>query len=294
MSGRVLVTGATGLVGREVLRALDAGTWEVASTSRSPANLPRHHACDLSDPGAVRDLLAEACPEVIVHLAGGTAANRHELYRKNVLATVHLLESAAQLTERPYCLVFGSAAEYGDVSAEPIAESAPLRPVSDYGRAKAAQTAVAESLGRARGLPLTVLRPFNLVSPDLPDSSALGNLRRQLLASPAPRPAVECGRLDVVRDWVPIGFVAQVVRRLVEGPVPGRTLNVCSGVGIALGRVLAAMAERLGVQPRLIEKPELIARPAALRVVGDPAALRAATGLSVTPTPASLAELLLG
>jgi GDP-4-dehydro-6-deoxy-D-mannose reductase len=293
MSGRLLVTGASGLVGRAVLRALEREPWQVVPTSRSPSGLPEHRSCDLSDPALARELLAEVRPDVVVHLAGGTAATPGELYRNNVLATVHLLEAAARLGAPPYCLVFGSAAEYGDASEEPIAESAPLRPVTDYGRAKAAQTTLAAWLGRARGMPLTVLRPFNLVTHELPATTALGNLRRQLLAGSGAARTIECGRLDIVRDFIPLATVEEAIRRLLEAPAPERTLNLCSGVGIAVGAILDAMAEQLGVTLRVVERPELAAIPAAPQVVGDPTALRATLGLTVTPTPGSLAELLL-
>lgn len=289
---RILVTGATGLIGREVLNVLDDGPWEIVPSSRSGADLPNHCRLDLSDPDSTRVLVEQVRPAVVVHLAGGTSANRHELYQKNVLSTVHLLEALGRLAERPYCIVFGSAAEYGDAD-EPISESAPLRPVTEYGRAKVAQTTLAESISRARDLPLTILRPFNVVSHRLPPSNALGNMRQQLLGSQGPERSVECGRLDIVRDFVPLADVAEVVRRLVTKPAPGRVLNVCSGVGIELGSILAAMASRLGVSLRIVQRPDLVAIPCASRVVGDPAGLIETVGLPITPTPESLAGLLL-
>lgn len=292
MNGRLLVTGATGLIGRELVPALRQGPLEVVPTSRSASDLPRHRRCDLSEPEAVRALIDEVEPEAVVHLAGGTAASRHELYRKNVLASVHLLEALARLSPAPYCIVLGSAAEYGDADGL-ISESAPLRPVTEYGQAKVAQTTLAEWIGRARGLRLTVLRPFNLVSPRLPPSSALGNMRRQLLAAEGPERRVECGRLDVVRDFVPVAGVVEAVVRLLARPAPGRAINVCSGRGIELGEILAAMVRRLGGELRIVPAPDLAAVPAAPRVVGDPAALREVLGLSIAPTPESLAELLL-
>jgi GDP-4-dehydro-6-deoxy-D-mannose reductase len=340
MSRRILVTGATGLIGRALLPALRSD--QVIPLARSAADLPGCLQCDLSDPDATRQAVQEIRPDAIVHLAGGTAASREELYRKNVLATVHLLEAAARLDPRPYVLVFGSAAEYGDAPGELIPETAPLRPVTEYGRAKAAQTALASWLAGARQIPLTILRPFNLVSPRLPLSSALGNMRQQLLAPhpptpspiPSPRPGegeksgvssggvgraaaplsrrlggdgrgdggegpagaevpVRCGNLEIVRDFVPLASVVEGVRRLLDRPAPGRVINLCSGVGITLGEILDAMAERLGVTLRIVRDPALAALPAAPRAVGDPSAFFAATGLAIAPTPRALAALLL-
>ena len=305
MIRRLLVTGAGGLVGRELLPALGSGPDEVFALGRSPADLPAYRVCDLGDPEATRRVVAEIRPDAVIHLAGGTAASRHALYRDNVLSTVHLLEAAAGLAAAPYCIVLGSAAEYGNIAAELIDETSPLEPCTAYGRAKAAQTTLAESICRQHGIPLTVLRPFNLVSPHLPLEPALGSLRRQLLASgvaeeKAPGEGserkvrrVRCGRLDVIRDFVPVAFVVAAMQRLLAAPAPGLTINVCSGVGIELGELLTAMARRLGVELAVEIDPVLAALPAAPRAVGDPARLRQRLGLAIAPTPEALAELLL-
>lgn len=278
MTGPVLVTGAGGLIGEELLRRL--GPAAVAAG--------RSRERDLSVPGEAAALIDSVRPATIVHLAGGTSPDRHEVYRKNVLPTVHLLEAAARLKRHPYCIVIGSAAEYGEGSGESITEASPLRPVSDYGRAKLAQTTLAESICRSAGLPLTILRPFNVVSPRLPPSTALGNMREQLLRGNV----VECGRLDVIRDFVPLPAVAETIERLIESPAPG-TINVCSGTGIELGSILKAMAGRLGRGLKIVQKPELLAIPAAPRVVGDPARLAEVTGMRIEVTAASIAEILI-
>jgi len=272
---RILVTGAAGLIGEALLPALRLTSDEIIPLDRS--------ACELSDPDAARRAVAAIRPEVVVHLAGGTAADPGELYRDNVLATVHLLEALACLETRPWCLVFGSAAEH--------------TPVTEYGRAKRAQTTLAAWLAGARGIPLTILRPFNIVSHRLPAASALGNMRRQLLAGEGRERSVRCGRLDIVRDFVPLADVVEAVRRLLARPAPGemagQAIDVCSGAGIALGEILAAMGRRLEVNVRIVPDPDLGAIPAPPRVVGDPAALLAAVGLAITPTAESLAALLL-
>jgi nucleoside-diphosphate-sugar epimerase len=296
MTSPLLVTGATGLIGRELIRALSLhpGPWQVHTASRSDSSLPGHHRCDLSRPEEILALVDEVRPAAVVHLAGGTSPSRHELYESNVLSTVNLMNAVGRLPRPAYCIVFGSAAEYGDTTQSPIGEEAPLNPVSEYGRAKVAQTTLAESIGRARGIPLTVLRPFNVVSPLLPSSTALGNMRRQLLGAGGAERTVACGRLDLVRDYVPLAAVAEVTLHLLEQLAPGQVLNVCSGVGITLDSILAAMAGRLGVALRIVQTPELLGLPAAPRVVGDPARLFQATGIRIAATAESLAAILVG
>lgn len=296
MADPILVTGATGLIGRELMHAisLSPGHWQVHTASRSDSSFPGHHRCDLSRLEESVALVDEVRPAAVVHLAGGTSPSRHELYEKNVLSTVNLMNAVGRLRRAAYCIVFGSAAEYGETSQSPIGEAAPLKPVSEYGRAKVAQTTLAECIGRARGIPLTVLRPFNLVSPLLPISTALGNMRRQLLSADGGERTVTCGRLDLVRDYVPLPALAEVTLHLLAGPAPDQVLNVCSGVGISVGSILEAMAKRLGVALRIVQTPELLDIPAAPRVVGDPARLARVTGIRIAASAEGMAKLLVG
>jgi GDP-4-dehydro-6-deoxy-D-mannose reductase len=284
MADSLLVTGATGLIGQELVRSLSQKSWQIHTASRS----------DLSRPEETLALIERVQPAVVVHLAGGTSASRRELYENNVLTTVNLMNAVARLERPAYCIVFGSAAEYGDTTQSPIGEDAPLQPVSEYGRAKVAQTTLAESLARARGIPLTILRPFNIVSPRLPSSTALGNMRRQLLSAGGPERTVTCGRLDLVRDYVPLPALIDVILHLLSTPAPGQVLNVCSGVGISLQSILDAMAKRLGVALRIEQTPELLGIPAAPRVIGDPTRLAEVTGIRIAASAEGMAEILAG
>ena len=291
MSGAVLVTGASGLIGSELVPVLRAAGYEVLTTCRSGKGVDRR--ADLAVPAEAQALLAAARPDAVVHLAGGTDPDPDELYRGNVLSTVNVLAAASRLPTAPPCVVLGSAAEYGDGGPDAIAEDRRPRPLSDYGRAKAAQVILARQVAAARRLPLTVLRPFNVVSPRLPETTALGNIRRQLLAGTGARRPVACGRLDVVRDYVPVAVVVEAIRRSLARPQPGEVINVCSGTGLELRLVLAAMARRLGVTAVPSGSARLTGLPAADRVVGDPSRLRALLGLSPEASAEGIAATML-
>jgi nucleoside-diphosphate-sugar epimerase len=277
MTCRLLVTGASGLIGRQLVRVLRGRGGEVVATSRSGTGGTR--PCDLTDSEQVSALVSQADPDTVIHLAGGMAADRWSLFETNVLTTLHLLRGLEPAGKGPYCIVIGSAAEYGEPIEQPIPETAALRPVTDYGRAKVAETRLARALADRIGLPLTIVRPFNVVAAEMPAVSPLGNLRRQLLEGAGTRRRVVHGRLDVVRDFVPLPAVVEALAALVERPLPGETLNVCSGFGIALGEVLDAMARRLGVAVDLAPDPSLVALPAAGQVIGDPSKTRRLLGL---------------
>ena len=223
---------------------------------------------DLSRPQDALQLVAETRPSVVLHLAGGPRPDLVELYARNVLTGVHVLEAVAASTPEADVVLVGSAAEYGAGQGLPLAEDAPLQPLSEYGRAKVAQTRLGQALAQLAGLRLTLLRPFNVVGADLPVSSALGNIRRQLLTGTGSTRTVMCGRTDVRRDFVTVRDVARVMIAMALDP-PGGVVNVCSGQASSVEDVLRAMCRQLGVDARVELDPELVALPAGDVVVGN-------------------------
>ena len=287
----MLVTGSTGLIGAPLLSLLRDLGFEAHGAARTVTTDPLTHVADLSVAEDAVGLLARVSPAVVIHLAGGR--ERSILHESNATATLNLLEAAARLEPLPSVITAGSAAEYGEPADGVASESIPPRPVTEYGRAKLAASNVAREIAVRSGLRLCIVRPFNIVSPNLPATSALGNMRMQLLAGNEKHRVVRCGRLDVVRDFVPLGFVLEVLVRLLDLEQWPEVLNVCSGVGIELESVLHAMADELDVDVSTVPVPDLVAIPAADRIVGDATLLRR-LGLICKPTARSLGSLLVG
>jgi nucleoside-diphosphate-sugar epimerase len=278
----ILVTGSSGLFGRALTsRLLDEQRAYSAAVG------------DLRD-RAVAVAAVEACrPEVVVHLAGGRGKDRMDLYERNVLTTINVIEAAALSQPVPAVIVMGSAAEYGAGGGKPLSEDDPLRPLSDYGIAKVAQTTLALAMGERLAVPVTVLRPFNPVSPELGREVALGNARAQLLDGSGPTRQLRLGRLDVIRDYVPIDVIVEAIVRVIDRPYPGGAINVCSGIGILLADIVAAMAERLNVSLITEVDENLSQLPAPDAVIGDAACMERLLALHASPTPRLLAGILL-
>jgi uncharacterized protein len=135
-AGRVLVTGATGLIGPRVVAALQKRGSEVTVLSRDPdrargvlGNVQAHHWDLLGEPAPAAAL--QGC-EAVIHLAGEPVAQRWSDAAKTairdsrVTGTRNLLEGIRALSERPAVLVSSSAiGYYGPHGEEPIDEEAP-------------------------------------------------------------------------------------------------------------------------------------------------------------------------
>jgi hypothetical protein len=138
---RVVVTGATGLIGQQLIEALRADGAEVSVLTRDPARARQK----LGDVEALAwDLMSEPAPlaalegrDALIHLAGEPVAQRWSSEAKQaieasrVTGTRNLLDGLRGAEERPRVLISSSAiGYYGPRGAEPLDEEAP--PGTDF------------------------------------------------------------------------------------------------------------------------------------------------------------------
>ncbi|RYG06804.1 MAG: NAD-dependent epimerase/dehydratase family protein [Burkholderiales bacterium] len=239
---RVLVTGASGFVGRAVLAELALrGCDTVAVSRRARTDLGLAECRVLSESenaGEVLALMRAVAPQVVLHLAGiSSPENLAELYRTNVVFAAHLLDAALGMRSAPRVVLVGSAAEYGPVPAaqQPVSEDCICRPNTAYGISKLAQTQHA-LLARARGLPVVVGRLFNPIGAGMPKSLALGSFAHQIAGLYGGGGVLKTGDLDVVRDFMDVADAARLLVDLAfsAGPQEPEIVNVCTGQGHSL------------------------------------------------------------
>ncbi|WP_237063981.1 dTDP-4-dehydrorhamnose reductase family protein [Microbulbifer zhoushanensis] len=136
----ILVTGATGLLGRSVFRQLAANPdWQVTGTCHSrsgPGLLP----LDLSEPGQIRNALEQLQPDVVIHCAAerwpDRCANQPDAaWALNVDATALLAGACEELGAQ---LVYISTDYVFDGTAPPYSADARPAPINFYGRSKRA------------------------------------------------------------------------------------------------------------------------------------------------------------
>lgn len=292
---KVLVVGATGLLGRSVFREIERRGHEAHGAARRVDQDPIFHELDLRDLDESTAYLRKLEPDVVIQMTGGAqSGDATELVATHILPTINLVAASSQVDRPPALIITGSAAEYGATPpGERASEDSGAKPVSGYGWIKAAETSLARSLAAVRGLALTAIRPFNIVSRDLPEITALGNFRRQILEGRGSLRTVRCGRIDIVRDYVTAPFVGSAVAELVESRYEG-VVNICSGQGIELEQLLLAAGSLLEVGLRFEIDPALAAIPAVPHVVGDPTLLYSLVEARAITDVDELARELLG
>jgi GDP-4-dehydro-6-deoxy-D-mannose reductase len=281
---RVLVTGASGFVGRWMVEELRGVGHEVIAT-------PPHDRLDINDQPAVAALINTARPEGVIHLAGmafgpDASLDPEGAERVNVRGTSTLLEAARSLSPRPVILVAGSAEVYGAPNPTdlPIDESAVTNPRNAYGRTKLAQEEVALSAAEASDLTLAVTRSFNHTGPgQRPGFVAPALARRLLAAQEAGKVEIAVGNIDVRRDIGDVRDVARAYRLILEGLSAGQitsgsVLNVATGRSVLIRDILETLADLIGVAVRPRVDASLVRANDPPEIVGDASRLKALTG----------------
>ena len=262
-SGPVLVTGAAGFVGANLVRhyaasgsrvvaAIHNGTGTPGTPWRLedlPANveIAGLDVCSRSD---VFALVERVRPEVILHCAaygaypGQTDADR--IHRVNFDGVRHLLDASKAVPGLRAFLQMGTSSEYG-INCSAPSEDAPTIPDSDYAVSKVAASALVGFYARKHGVPAWVLRLYSVYGPYEDTSRLVPRLLSEARGGALP-PLVDP---DISRDYLYVADVCSacdaLVRRSGNGLPAGEIFNIGSGRKTTLAEIVAIVRRTFGV-----------------------------------------------
>lgn len=241
---KVLVTGASGFLGRFVCDELRGRGHEVAALVRRPGSEPAGCAAaagDLGDAGALARAVRDA--DCVVHLAAEIASQRdpRRISEVNVEGTRRLIE-ACRAAGSPR-LVFASTVVTGEAGGAELKEDTPLPVETAYGRSKQeGERLVAES-----GLDFVVIRPSHVYGPGGWFEEEFVKRLRQ------PGRFAVVGRGDNWWDVVRAEDVGTAFADAAERAPSGATYHVADDEPIRFYDFVALTAEAMGVgRPRRV------------------------------------------
>lgn len=293
----VLVTGGAGYVGAHALLALaEAREKAVALDDLSvgrrdlvPEGVPLVVG-DVGDRALVERTLRDHAIEEVIHFAGLTEvrdsiARPLAYFRNNTAKLIELLEASAAAGVKRF-IFSSSAAVYGTPEVSPVAESAPLKPISPYGASMAMSERILADAAPAIGFTYVALRYFNVAGGD-PEGRAGEVGRAHHLIKIAAQIAVGARKETLqiygadyptpdgtaIRDYVHVSDIAEAhVAALGYLRRGGRSMTVNAGYGrgYSVREVVAAVGRATGREipveiaaRRAGDPPQLIADCAA-------------------------------
>lgn len=243
---RILVTGASGFIGRHCLPPLAAAGHEVHAVSRRepPGSPPgvRWHRADLLDPVQTGELIERVRPTHLLHLAWFVEHGRYRTAPENfrwVAGSIRLVEEFARRGGRRV-VAAGTCAEYDRRYGYCSESVTPLRPATPYGVCKHALRLMLESLAGVTGLSAAWGRVFFLFGPGERAERLVPSVVRSLLRGEQ----AACSHGNQVRDFLYVKDVAQAFVALLDSDVAG-PVNIASGRPLAIRDLVGAIAARL-------------------------------------------------
>lgn len=268
--GPILVTGASGFIGRQVVRQL-SGTHQVTALDHQPPPAP-HPAgvveitCDLRD-GEFPAMRFDS----IVHLAalGGVRPSIErplDYLETNLRGTLRLLEHARQ-HRTPRFIFASSSSVYGPTDGRPSSEDDPLSPCSPYALTKQQGEQWGRLYAQRHDLDFIALRLFAVWGEGQRPDLALESFRRKILAGET---IAIHGDGSQRRDLTHVSDVARAVEAAIRWSGSGfEVFNIGTGTNHSVNDMLRAAEQWTGLEAKVVYGAEHPADvPATLADVG--------------------------
>lgn len=259
-SRRIIVTGASGFIGRHALPELVERGYEVHAIGRTSVRGIQGvawHDCDLLAPGAAAPIMAELRAACLLHLAWNAVPGSFWSAPGNldwVAVSLQLFRAFAANGGRR-AVFAGTCAEY-DWSHELLTEfETPMMPRTLYGRAKGAIRELLFAASDILDVSIAWAHLFSLYGPHEPKGRLVSDLVHGLLEQ---RP-VDCTDGTQERDYLHVQDAARALVDILDGDLVG-PVNVASGACRPVGLLIDELARQIG-RPDLIRRGALTLSP---------------------------------
>jgi len=253
---KVLVTGGAGFLGSYVCGLLRARSAELI--------IPRRRDVDLTEQSAVRALMRDTNPEIVVHLAaevGGIGANRANpgrYFYANAAMGINVIEESRHAGVDKLVQV-GTVCAYPKYTPVPFKEEHlwdgyPEETNAPYGIAKKALLVMLQAYREQYGFDGIYLLPVNLYGPgdnfDLETSHVIPALIRKFVAATeTSAPTVEVwGTGSASREFLYVGDAARAIVLATERFDGAEPVNVGAGKEVSIRELVETISRITGYQ----------------------------------------------
>ena len=254
---RVLITGATGFIGSNLVRKSLELNADVYTFTRDTSNKWRindvlgdvnEYHIDLLDYEKLEKVILNITPEIIFHTAVyGGYSFQHEgkkIFETNLTGTINLITACRKIDFELF-INTGSSSEYGLKNA-PMREGDLLEPINDYGVSKASATLYCQAVAKRENRPITTLRLFSPYGYYEESSRLISSTILFCLKNINPNVSAA----DSMRDFVFIEDVISAYIKVVENSdkTAGKIFNIAYGKQYSVKEVVSNIIKLTGVK----------------------------------------------
>jgi dTDP-6-deoxy-L-talose 4-dehydrogenase (NAD+) len=251
MTHHVLLTGASGFVGRQVLRALEKHNLRISLVIRIGSRQQFSECTSVESILETPDLFSEsvewwadACNgiDTIIHVAWYAEPHLYIQSPKNLdclIGTLQMAQGANLARVRRY-IGIGTCFEY-DLSSGVVSVKTPLKPTTSYAGAKAASFMALSQWLPKEGIEFAWCRLFYLYG-DSEDSRRFVSYLRAKLASGEP---VKLTNGNKIRDFLDVSEAGRMIVDVALSDQIG-PVNICSGIPVTIRQLAEKIADEYG------------------------------------------------
>lgn len=213
--GKTLVTGASGFIGKKIVKRLDK--------SEIITDLDNSERIDLQKREQVMKLDSA---DSAIHLGGKTPQNElkwSEYFNNNVIGTLNVLEYCIQKKVKK--MIYVSSYVYGNPKYCPVDENHPINPHNAYTESKYLGERLCEFYCKRTDLNLIILRPFNIFGESMKEGFLISNLINSVKTGEK----VTITNKNSKRDFLHVDDFADLIVRLRDYDFKFEVFNVGAG-----------------------------------------------------------------
>ncbi len=236
MQKRIGVTGATGFIGKRLIRRLLKDSFSVTALSRSSQHLSKDVQIivgDLHDKDSLRKFVNTV--DVVVHLAARQVPPDEALFESNVTGTNNLISCLFNSPVK-HLVYLSTAAVYGEQEDKVLSERDMCYPSTPYGLTKFLGETVCQYWKTKTNQTLTILRPFNVYG----EGSTKGVVYNMIQNIKQNKSITIYGDGKQTRDFLYVEDVVDAIVTALQKEKNG-IYNVGSGVNVSLLDLAASL-----------------------------------------------------
>ena len=253
---KILLSGATGFIGRHLQRELKMHNHVVLNLK---ANLLKKDELETE--------IAQLDFDHVIHLAGLshlTSFNPSQLYETNVIGSENLVSSLEKKGGGISIFLASSGHVYAPSEAF-LSEESKVQPMSHYASSKLAMEYICNSMIEKNKL--IIMRIFNCTGPGQNPSFFIPKVLQSFVNK---EESLDVGNLEVEREFNSVHWLVSIIRSLTEQNTPAGVYNICSGKTYRLEDILSTVSNITNHSLKVNVCQKIVRRNEQKKIAGNP------------------------